>query len=231
MDNKKKDVETPDIMEVIRARHSVREFTDEPIEQSVRAALDYCVSECNMESGLNIRIVYDDPEGFDARLARYGHFKNVRNYIVLAGKKNEEIDERCGYYGEKIVLLAQRLGLNTCWAGLTFNKKKVKTVLEADERLCIVIALGYGVTQGVARKSKEAKDVVVTRGKMPDWFARGVEAALLAPTAMNQQKFKIGTKQGNPAIEVHGRGFFINVDLGIVKYHFEAASGRKVLKA
>ena len=220
-----------DIMEVIRQRHSVRQYTDDPIEPEIRAALDLCVEECNEESGLIIGIMYDDPEGFDSRLAHYGKFRNVNNYIYLAGRKDEEIDERCGYYGEKLVLLAQKLGLNTCWAGMTFKKKRIKQLIGPGERLCAVIALGYGQTQGKERKSKTPEDVVVTEGNMPDWFRRGVEAALLAPTAMNQQKFIIGTKRGNPAIDIHGHGFFLEVDLGIVKYHFEVASGKKVLKS
>ena len=220
-----------DIMETMRQRHSVRQYKDDPIEPEIRAALDLCVEECNEESGLHIGIVYDDPEGFDSRMAKYGKFKNVHNYIYLAGNKDELIDERCGYYGEKIVLRAQQLGLNTCWVGMTFNKKRVREMIEPDERLCLAIALGYGVDGGKERKSKSIEDVVVTEGNMPDWFRRGVEAALLAPTAMNQQKFRIGTKLGNPAIEISGHGFFLEVDLGIVKYHFEAASGKKVLKS
>ncbi len=220
-----------DIMEVIRQRHSVRQYRGDPIEPEIRTALEFCVEECNQESGLHIGIVYDDPSGFDSKLAHYGQFTNVNNYIYLAGKKDQEIDELCGYYGEKIVLYAQELGLNTCWVGLTFQKKAVKKLILPDERLVAVIALGYGVTQGKERKSKSISDVVVTQGEMPDWFRRGVEAALLAPTAMNQQKFRIGTKRGNPAIETYGHGFFLEVDLGIVKYHFEAASGKKVLKS
>ncbi len=219
-----------DIMDVMEARHSVRSYLDIPIEEDIRKKLDDLVEECNQESGLHIKIVYDDPEGFDSRLARYGKFRGVSNYIILAGPEEEELDERCGYYGEKIVLFAQQLGLNTCWTGLTFNKKRAKTMLEPGERLCIVIALGYGAETGKPHKSKSIDRIVVTRGDMPDWFRRGVEAALLAPTAMNQQKFRIGTKQGVPAIEVSGRGFYVDVDLGIVKYHFETASGKKVIK-
>ena len=62
---------------------------------------------------------------------------------------------------------------------------------------------------------------------MPDWFARGMEAVLLAPTAMNQQKFYF-TLEGDRVRARAGRGFLTKMDLGIVKYHFEAATGRKV---
>lgn len=216
------------VMEAIKARHSVRQYEDKVIDMQTRAALDTFVDECNAQSGLHMYIVYDDPNGFDSRLARYGSFKNVSNYIVLAGKDCPDFDELCGYYGEMVVIKAQQLGLNTCWAALTFNKKKVKQMIPEGERFCMVIALGYGATQGVPHKNKPMEKLVASKGQMPDWFAKGVEAAMMAPTAVNQQRFKMGIVDGEPVIKVSGRGFHTLVDLGIVKYHFEAASGRKV---
>ncbi|MBR3357314.1 MAG: nitroreductase [Solobacterium sp.] len=215
-----------DIKEVMKQRHSVRSYTDEPIKAETRVQLDRFVLQCNTESGLNISVQYDDPDGFDSRLAHYGNFRNVRNYIVLAGKKTADFDFRCGYYGEKIVLYAQSLGLNTCWAALTFNKKNVKKILRTGDSLCMVIALGYGESAGVPHKGRQAVDLI--QGDVPDWFTEGVEAALLAPTAMNQQKFEFLLQDGEPAVQVKGIGPYTRVDLGIVAYHFEAVTGRKV---
>ena len=59
---------------------------------------------------------------------------------------------------------------------------------------------------------------------MPEWFRRGVQAALLAPTAMNQQKFTF-TLQGDTVSAKAGTGFYSKVDLGIAKYHFEIGAG------
>jgi nitroreductase len=203
-------------------------YKNTTIPEEIRIKHDTFVSDCNKEGRLHISIQYDDPTGFDSRLAHYGSFRNVQNYIVLAGKKGEDFDFRCGYYGEKIVLFAQTLGLNTCWAALTFNKKKVKEIIAPDDTLCMVIALGYGETQGSNRKSKSIDDVVISKGTMPDWFRRGVEAAIKAPTAMNQQKFAFGVKGGEPVAKVKGMGPYTKVDLGIVSYHFEIGSGRKI---
>ncbi len=215
------------ILEAIDVRHSVRAYQDKPISQEGRQQLDCFVEKVNQESGLHIFIRYDDPDGFDSRLAHYGSFRNVRNYIVLSGKKTADFDYLCGYYGEKIVLFAQQHGLNTCWAALTFNRKKVRELIPAGETLCMVIALGYGETQGAARKSKSAQDVTETASDQP-WFGKGIDAALKAPTAVNQQKFLFGMKNGEPFIRVKGLGSYTRVDLGIVAYHFEAASGHTV---
>ena len=217
------------LSEAIDARHSVRVYKKTPIPEEIRSQLNTFITECNKDSNLHMSIQYDDPSGFDSRLAHYGSFRNVENYIVLAGEKGEDFDFLCGYYGEKVVLFAQTLGLNTCWTALTFNKKKVKELIAPGETLCMVIALGYGETQGHGRKSKSIEDVVLSKGTMPDWFSKGVEAALKAPTAVNQQKFAFGMKDGEPAVKVKGLGVHTKVDLGIVAYHFELGSGRKVL--
>ena len=216
------------LMEAIDARHSVRAYENRPIEQDIRDKLDAFVSECNRESGLHIAVRYDDPDGFDSRLAHYGSFSNVRNYIILAGKKTADFDFICGYYGEKIVLYAQQLGLNTCWAALTFNKKKVKELVPAGETLSMVIALGYGKIQGHPHKGKGLHDVIEVKGGMPEWFVSGVESALKAPTAVNQQKFCFSLDGDEPSVRVKGLGAYARVDLGITAYHFEAATGRKV---
>ncbi len=216
------------LLEAIDARHSVRVYRDNPIPAQIREALDAFVSRCNRESGLDISIRYDDADGFDSALAHYGRFRNVKNYIVLAGRKTGDFDFDCGYYGEKIVLYAQSLGLNTCWAALTFNKRKVKRMLKAGETLCMVIALGYGQTPGSPRRSKAMKDVTERLDAPPKWFADGVESALKAPTAVNQQKFVFTLENGEPFARVKGIGGYTKVDLGIACWHFEAVTGRKV---
>ena len=215
-------------LEAIRARHSVRNYLDKPIPAELRAELDGFVASLNAESALHIRIVYDDPAGFDSRLAHYGSFRNVANYIILAGKKEGYFDFRCGYYGEKLVLFAQKLGLNTCWAALTFNKKRVRELVPEGESLCMVIALGFGAGQGTPHRGKDADKVTELSRPAPDWFRSGVEAALLAPTAVNQQKFCFSLEGEAPTVRVKGLGTCTRVDLGIAALHFELGSGRKV---
>ena len=142
------------------------------------------------------------------------------------GKKSRDLDERCGYYGERLVLLAQQLGLNTCWVALTYKKISGVFQIASGEKLTVVIALGYGATQGVPHSSKPARSVAKVSGTAPEWFWNGVNAALLAPTAMNQQKFTFSLEDGKVLAKA-GAGFYTKVDLGIVKYHFEAAAGEE----
>lgn len=214
-----------DILKAIEERHSVRQYVDKPLSDEIAAALEAEIGACNAEGGLNMQLVRNEPKAFDSFKAHYGKFSGVQNYIALIGKRSPELDERCGYYGERLVLKAQQLGLNTCWVAQTYSKIPGAFNVEKGEKLIAVIAVGYGKTQGVPHKSKTLSDVTEVSGSMPQWFRKGAEAALLAPTAINQQKFKL-ILNGNKVSARAGIGFYSKVDLGIVKYHFETAAGK-----
>lgn len=213
-----------DLLEAMRQRHSVRTYTDQPITGSVKDALLEAIADCNRESGLHMQLILDEPKAFAGPLARYGKFSGVGNYIAVVGKKGDTLAQTCGYYGEKVVLRAQQLGLNTCWVGLTYSKIKGAFQIDAGEKLCCVIAVGYGKTQGAPRKSKTFGQVTDVSGPVPDWFIRGVEAALLAPTAVNQQKFRFTLRDGQVTC-LPGSGFYTKMDAGIAKYHFAVGAG------
>ena len=74
--------------------------------------------------------------------------------------------------------------MNTWWIGGTFSRKNVEQAAPGKKVIGIV-AVGFGVTSGVAHKSKTAAEVSSYEGPAPQWFADGVQAALLAPTALN----------------------------------------------
>ena len=214
-----------DWMDLMRARHSVRQYLDRPIPGEVRAALNARAAALNAEGGLNMQLIYDEPACFSSRLAHYGKFENANNYIALVGRKAPDLEERCGFYGEELVLEAQALGLNTCWVALTHGKSRA-AVAEGEKEV-IIISLGYGRTQGSPRRSKAARDVSNLSDDSPEWFRRGVEAALLAPTAVNQQKFRF-ERDGDRVTAKAGRvGTQLKVDLGIVKCHFELGAGKE----
>lgn len=217
------------IFEVMKNRHSVRRYTDEKIDGNIKEELLKVIDECNNDSGLNIQLCTEEPKAFDSFMAHYGKFNNVKNYIAIVGKKSDDFQEKCGYYGEKVVLKAAELGLNTCWVALTFSKVNTVCKIEKGEKLCCVIALGYGENQGVAHKSKSIEELSKVDGVMPNWFKRGMEAACLAPTAMNQQKFLI-TLDGNEVKAKALTAFYSKLDLGIVKYHFELGAGKENFK-
>ena len=221
------------IQEAIAARHSVRAYKGQPLTAEVVKALEDKVAELNREGRLHMQLILNEPKAFLGTLAKYGKFRGVNNYIVMAGKKADDLDERIGYYGEHLVLFAQTLGLNTCWVGLSYSKVPGTYVLEDGEKIACYIAIGYGETQGVGHKIKTVEQVSNTSDTTPSWFKKGVEAALLAPTAVNQQKFSfeyVGMKDGHHQVRAK-KGFSIigytKMDLGIAKYHFKVGAGKE----
>lgn len=209
-------------LEIMKQRHSVRQYADTPIEPEKRTVLDELAAQINQEADAHIQIFYEEPRCFDSFMAHYGKFTGVKNYIALVGKKSPKLDETLGYYGEKLVLKAQELGLNTCWVALTHGKSSAH--ISKGEKLVCLISLGYGVTQGEIHKNKPLQEVCNYSDTMPDWFLKGMEAALLAPTAMNQQKFYFELLPDGTVKASCGKGFYTKLDLGIVKYHFETYS-------
>jgi Nitroreductase family. len=218
------------LQEAITARHSVRKYIDKEIPADIVTALQDKIAEYNKVGNLNIQLVLNETRAFTGMLS-YGSFSGVRNYFVMVGKKGADLDERVGYYGEQLVLLAQTLGLNTCWVGLSYRKVPEAYNVGKDEKLACMIALGYGETQGVNHKIKTIEQVSNASDLTPAWFKRGVEAALLAPTAVNQQKFSfeyVGMSNNRHLVRAK-KGFsmigYTQMDLGIAKYHFEIGAG------
>ncbi|MGM9665294.1 MAG: nitroreductase family protein [Eubacteriales bacterium] len=214
-----------DLKTAMQKRHSVRAYTDKPIEKEVLNELIKVIEECNKEGDLHIQLVTDEPRAFDCFMAHYGKFSGVKNYVALIGKKCDNLDEKIGYYGEKIVLTAQSLGLNSCWVAMSYKKIATAFTLNENEKICCVIAIGYGATEGVPHKSKTMENVF-SLNDPPAWFINGIRATLLAPTAMNRQNFKFTMEDGKVLCKT-GAGPCSKIDLGIVKYHFELGAGKE----
>ena len=216
------------ILEAIKSRHSVRKYADKPLETAQAEALREEIAKANAEGGLNIQLVLEEPKCFSSGMWKYGQFSGVKNYFLMAGPKGSEAEEKIGYYGEKLVLLAQTLGLNTCWVGLTYKKIPGTFTLRDGDIVHCVIALGYGVTPGVQHPMKPMEQFYESLiGPLPEWFKAGMEAVILAPTAVNQQKFKFILHPGNKveAKTSFSMTGYTHIDLGIVKCHFEVGAG------
>ena len=213
-------------IEAIRARHSVRAYQARKIEPEKADKLKALIEQANAEGNLHLQFIADAGKTFSRVLSRFMGLSSAPSVIACVGPDDAALEERVGFYGEKIVLAAQCMGLNTCWAG-TFQKNGVPAEIGDGERLVIVIAIGYGEDQGKQRRSKTPEQVSVVHGERPDWFDFGVEMALRAPTAIDQQNFEISLNEDGSVDFTDKRGPFSKVDLGIVKYHFTVGAEYK----
>ncbi|WP_418863616.1 nitroreductase family protein [Slackia isoflavoniconvertens] len=215
-------------VETIRERHSVREYDGKPLSRAEFDALGAVVEECARESGLDIQLVGDNPEVFNV-IARFGLIRECRTHVafVVDDAKAGDVaaDEAIGYWGQKIVLAAQDMGLNTCWCALC-SRKKSRAVVAPGKKVRLIIAVGHGKTQGFSRKTKSVEALSsVECAKAPAWFAAAMEAAQLAPTAMNNQNFKIMLLSDGKTVRIDAPQSGLNViDEGIVRCNFEIAA-------
>ena len=218
-------------VETIRERHSVREYDGKPLSRAEFDALGAVVEECARESGLDIQLVGDNPEVFNV-IARFGLIRGCRTHVAFvvddakAGDATRvAVDGALGYWGQKIVLAAQDMGLNTCWCALC-SRKKSRAVVAPGKKIRLIIAVGHGKTQGFSRKTKSVEALSsVECAKAPAWFAAAMEAAQLAPTAMNNQNFKITLLSDGKTVRIDAPQSGLNViDKGIVRCNFEIAA-------
>lgn len=222
-------------LEALKERHSVRKYIDRPLDDATVALLRDKIAELNKEGDLHMQLVVNEPKAFSGGIISYGKFRGVSNYIMVIGKVSDCLEKDAGYYGEKLVIYAQQIGLRTCWVGLTYKKIPGVFKVDADEKVVCCIAIGYGDGNGVNRKSKRPEQVSNISADTPDWFAKGVGGALLAPTAVNQQKFKFtyipaSSSGSKPKVRAE-KGFslvgYTRIDLGIVMCNFEIAAGKE----
>lgn len=216
-----------DMLELMKKRHSVRQYINAPLHEDDIKDLQAEVDAVNAESGLHIQLVTNEPKAFKTFLAQYMKMKGISNYFVMVGKDTPDLEEKIGYYGERLVMKCMELPLSTCWIASNYKQIPGAFTIEDGERLVLVIALGYGAVDGYDHDSRPVEKVSNIDDNSPEWFVKGMEAALLAPTARNQQKFYFELMDGNKVRAEAKSGYMTNVDLGIAKYHFEVIAGKE----
>lgn len=212
--------------EAMSARHTVRKYKNIPLSQETVQLLTERVKANNEQHRINISLVTGQSDGIPG-IVKLLMAKNVKNYFILAGPDRPDTEEKLGYASADLMLYAQTLGLNTWWIGGMFNRNNVKKNASGagQEKVIGIVVVGYGENQGRPHKSKTAAEISSYDGDMPEWFRNGVEAVLLAPTAINRQSFTI-TGKGSRVSMTYKEGAFSGADLGIGKYHFELGAGK-----
>ena len=148
-----------DLKSAIMERISRRKFELDPVDGAVLEQLEAAVWECNRAAGLNIKIKLDDGEAFSGSRSK-GMFSGACNYFAMICKKDDpDGDEKIGYYGESLILLATRLGLGTCWVGGTYDPELCHVEVADDEVMRLVIVFGYVKQKESIRERTIAKAV------------------------------------------------------------------------
>ncbi len=225
-------------LQAIEVRCSRRKYDARKLEPEICETLSRLAMQYAQEGNLRIAFVEDASRSFDSMKKSYGMFSGVRSVWALWTERGDEHGkEKAGYYGEKLVLDATRMGLGTCWIGGTFDRSDALYDIGGDHEIIAVISVGYVsekkslkeklISGAVSRKTKAIEQLSETDGELPQWFLNGMWALQKAPTARNSQKVHVKMKQGVVSAHVPDDYVFDLVDLGICKLHFElGAAGR-----
>lgn len=226
-------------IQAIENRVSRRLYLEKEIDIKKMIKLKKLINQINEEHNLRISLIDDAREAFWGFRKSYGFFKGVRSVIALKGLQGDSnLKEKLGYYGEKIVLEATKLGLGTCWVGGTFDADDPSFNTQPEEELVCVLTIGYSQLDKSLRekfihsfthRTRKSLDKFYSSDKNPlsKWFLFGIELAAKAPSAKNKQPVKFEYKNNIVRASVDEKGEFDLVDLGIAKLHFEIGAKGK----
>ena len=222
------------LKEAISVRHSRRSYTEQPLPQDVIDALNTIILQANIEDGLHIQLITNEPKAFGSFMKTYGLFSGVHSYLAMVGPQEDtKVQEKLGYYGELLVLTAQTLGLSSCWVGASYDRNSCKADISSGEKLYCLITLGYakekaGFTERLAKSfiskpNRTAGQHMANEGNipLPPWFMQGMDAVLKAPSAMNKLPVRFIFTNGIVTAQTTTQTGYEFIDLGIAKLHFE----------
>lgn len=228
------------IDEVIRSRHSVRNYEDKLISQDLIKNIEDYIENIDNPFGNKVRVklIKKDDSNKDLKLGTYGVIKGARYYLSVACENEEFGLEALGYTFEKVVLYCTSLGLGTVWLGGTFNKGEFAKAMNigSNEIVPIVSPLGYeggkksflaSIMGNNNNKRKDYSEVFFNNNfntplskEVAKEYSEVLEMVRIAPSAMNKQPWRI-LKSGN---EFHfyrdGNNNFNKIDIGIALCHF-----------
>jgi hypothetical protein len=191
-------------------------------------------------------VLVEEPQSdvFTGVFGSYGKVKNAAAFLAFIGDTVcPNVQEHVGYTGEGAILEATALGLNTCWVAGFFDRKKASAQLKLaeSERLLAVSPLGYAVKNedmeekvmsgfGRHRQRIPADRMLgaMTSNDVAGWQKQAIEAARLAPSAINRQPwgFKVRPESITVYVRTAGPEFHVSkrLDCGIAMMHLEVAA-------
>ena len=175
------------LSDAVSTRISLRSYLPDPISPQQVCQLNKAIAQYNRQAGLHIQLICNRPDPFSSLTKSYGMLTGVRNYLVFAGPESDpDLAEKCGYYGELIILTATAMGLGTCWVGGTYDRRSCLCHLAEGEALVCVAAIGHTpeersgreklIRRIAQRSSKSVAELASGLSHAPSWFMSGIAA-------------------------------------------------------
>ena len=225
-------------------RVSERAYADRPVEHDKIEQLRACIEAVNTaEPCLDFQLYGPlDSAGAAVGINARMFTGTFHWYAALVSDADDLALEKCGYYGQELVLLATHLGLGTCWVAGTFDREITDATIGDGQALVAIIPIGYAqektpfaqraIRTNIRRRSKKPEETVeadVPYAELPSWIRSGAEAIIAGPSAVNQEPVVLtwqdGTLPARYVVKDKPREITI-VDFGIAKLDFERLCGR-----
>ncbi|HCW53629.1 MAG TPA: nitroreductase Nfs [Clostridium sp.] len=228
------------IKEIISVRHSVRNYSDEPLSDEIINKINSYIKDLTNPFNKEVRIelIEKDESNEDIKLGTYGVIKGA-NYFFVSACKNDDISLMAlGYSLEKLILFCTSLGLGTVWLGGTFKKsnfaKAIK--LQKDEVLPIVSPVGYeggkktllGTLFGNHHNKRKPFSELFFNENFytplseihAGQYFEPLEMLRLAPSAVNKQPWRVVKEDDKIHFYLASTNALNRVDIGIALCHF-----------
>jgi len=231
----------------IPLRRARRRYNSTVLEPGLLAQLQTICREFRPYPQARAELITRSPdEILKGVLGSYGKVKGAPALIAFIGDMNDiYVNEKVGYVGEGIILEATAMGLGTCWVGgsMFFRRGVAESIVGAgkNERVFAVTPVGYAEkvfslgerTQtgfGMAHRRKPVSELVsgLDEREWPDWMKSALEAARLAPSAINRQPWRFDVEPNSITVSVDSSlvewGISKRLDCGIAMMHIEVAA-------
>ena len=229
----------------IEKRRSRRRFELKPLEEEVLSQIASVCADFRPFSNARSVVVAESPDKvFKGAIGTYGKIKGAPAFIAFIGNMESlNVWEQVGYIGEGIILEAEALNLATCWVAGFFRPKVVASLTEIGEgeRVLAVTPIGYAAKRhsleesvmtgfGLTHRRRPLLGLVsgLRESEWPQWVKLALEAARLAPSAVNRQpwRFKVEPDSITVSINTVGREYGLSKRLccGIAMLHIEVTA-------
>jgi nitroreductase len=231
----------------IGLRRSRRRYDSIPLDPSQLNQLQAVCAGFRPYPEARAEIIKDSPDRVLRGVAgSYGKVKGAPALIAFIGDINQRyVNEKIGYTGEGIILEATAMGLGTCWVGgsMFFRRGLAESIVGASksERVFAVTPVGYAVKEfsadervqtgfGMFHRRKPLAEMVsgLDKKEWPGWIKAALEAARLAPSAINRQPWRFYVEPDSITISVNSSplqwGISKRLDCGIAMLHIEVAA-------
>ncbi len=231
----------------IPRRRARRRYSRVPLEAEQIAQLQRVCKEFRPFPQVRAELITESPdEVLRGIVASYGKVKGAPAVFAFVGDVNDpNINEKVGYTGEGIILEATAMGLGTCWVGGTvfFRRGVTEARVGAgkNDKVWAVSPVGHAVEGftteekamtgfGLAHRRKPLRELVkgLDEKAWSGWIKAGLEAARLAPSAVNRQPWRFYVEPDSVTVSSDNSlfewGISKRLDCGIAMLHIEVAA-------